>query len=206
MTVADNVVLRASARWVDPNGSDVVNVWFFVADFVTPQADQDVFDAVDQYLENVFVEFESKLIANFDPLDLKVDVVAWDSEKWQVIQNVGFGSWGAGISTVAVADALPPGASALGYLRTGLGKHGGKKFFAGFGTASLTNDGNVDVGTTSTIVLGLTELLTPFIISASNELIAVVLDHLDGTIREIIEIGASAVFAYQRRRRPGTGS
>lgn len=206
MSIATGKVLRASARWVDTNGSDNVNVFYFRTGFAAPQSEANVWTAVNAYLIAVFNDMNTARRTGSAPLDLKVDVVEWLNGKWEVTQNVGLQGWGSGLTSTSGADALPPGVAALGKLYTGFGKHIGKKFFGLMTEAAADVGGNV-VGATATMVLsGLTELLTPYLISAGNQLFSVVLDHLDGTIRDVIEVGVSGNFAYQRRRRPGTGS
>lgn len=206
MTVASGEVLRCSARFIDPAGSDQVNVFFFETDFAAPQDEATVFSAVDTYLSDCYEVFDVNMHADYDPVDLKVDVVTWDSEKWAVTQNVGFGTWGSTIATTGGTDFLPPGVAGLGQMFTGLGKHTGRKFFGGFTEGVATADGEMLQAAVDGIALGLAEFLVPFVISPSNELQSVVLDFTTGIIREVISVGASNIFAYQRRRRPGTGS
>jgi len=206
MTVQDEEVIRCSARFVDTNGSDNVNVWYFELDLAAPQSDAAVFAAVDAYLTSVYTEFDTEMRSGTGKIDLKVDVVTWQNGKWEVTHNVGLQGWGAGITPSAAGDALPPGVAALGKLYTGAGKHIGKKFFGTLTEAASDVGGNIVGAAATKITTGLTKLLTPYIISAGNVLLATVVDHLTGEKRSVIEIGVGGNFGYQRRRRPGTGS
>ena len=206
MTVPTGAVIRASARFVDTHGSDVVNVYFFRSDFDTPQSEAAVFAGCDQYLASVYTEFDANLDDDFDPLDLKVDVVEWDSVKWQVVANVGFGGWGVIIDSTALGNPLAPGVAALVSMFTGLGKHTGRKFVGGLVEAIKNSEGNFATASAAAMQVAFSLLLTPKVLSVGNDLITVVLDHTDGTIRDVIAIGVSEIFGYQRRRRPGTGS
>jgi hypothetical protein len=140
------------------------------------------------------------------PVDLKVDVVQWLNGKWEVVQNVGLYAWGQLLDASSAADHLPPGVAALGKLYTGAGRHIGKKFFGALTEAVNDVGGNLGSAAATSILAGLAELLTPYVISAGNELVSVVLDHTDGTVRDIIDVAVSGYHGYQRRRRPGAGS
>lgn len=206
MPVEDASVLRCSARFQDANGSDNVNVWYFSTEFLAPQTDAVVFNAVDIYLSDLYSQWTAVIDAEFDPLDLKVDVVVWDSVKWAVTQNVGFGAWGSTILSTATGDALPPGSAVLGKLFTGRGKHIGKKFFGGFVESITDADGNVTAAFAASLAGYLADMLVPYIITAGNKLTTMIADHTDGSTRFVTAVGVGDALAYQRRRRPGTGS
>lgn len=206
MSVGTAKVLRCSARWTDANGSDLVNVFFFRTSFASAQTEADIMTAVDTYLQSCFDHFDGNMRTTTAPFDLKVDVVQWAGGKWVVVQNVGFGPWGSGLTAGSGSDALPPGSAALGKLYTNLGKHTGKKFFGGFTEASCDVGGNVEAALHTAILDGLTELLSPYVISAGNTLITVVLDYVGGTIRDALAAAVNGTWSYQRRRRPGVGS
>lgn len=206
MTVATGVVLRCSARWVGAVGDDNVNVWWFETDFATPQLEEDVFDGCDGAITRVFLDIDHHMRNYWATVDLKVDVVEHISGQWKTVQNVGFGSWGAAINTSGSADALPAGVAPLGFLHTGLGKHTGRKFLFGFTEDESDSGGKMTAAAQASMVTGLTQLLTPYVISAGNDLITVVADMAAGIVREVVEVLAAAHFGYQRRRRKGSGS
>lgn len=206
MTVSNGNVLRVATRFTGVHQQDIMNVWYFRADFAAPQADTTVVTAVDAYLSSAIVPFDGYLDNSISPLDMKVDVVQWLNGKWEVVQNVGTAAWGSTITPASTADALPEGASALAFLRVGLGKHQGRKFLGGFAEDGNSPSGALDSTMQTTILSGLATLLTPAIISAGNEIATVVLDHTDGTVRDVIELALNGFWAYQRRRRPGVGS
>lgn len=206
MTVPDGAVLRVSTRWNGPVGQDIVNVWSFLTDFTAPQDDSTVVAALNTYLSGVFVEFDDDLVTAMTPEDIKCDVIDFIGGKWVVTANVGFGSWGGTLTTTETADTLPHGASAVAFLQTSLGKHQGRKFFGGFGEDQNSPSGAVGSDVITRIMMGLVKLLTPHVISAGNELIAVVLDTVDGTIREVVSTAVNTQWGYQRRRRLGVGS
>lgn len=206
MTVADGAVLRASARWTSANGQDNINVFWFRADFTASQTDEATFDGCDGAITRAFLEVDQLMRNTWAVHDLKVDVVEHIGGKWQTTANVGFGSWGATINTAETGDALPEGVAGVGFLYTGLGKHQGRKFLPGFTETFSDAGGNVASTLVTGIVAMLTDMLTPYVISAGNDLVSVVADRAAGITRDILEVGASNVFGYQRRRKPGVGS
>jgi len=206
MAVASDSVLRVSARFSGYHGQDIVNVYWFRTSFAAAQLDEDVFDACDAYVSSVYEAFDEDMRDDYAPLDLKVDVVEFLGNKWVVTHNVGFGSWGATINTTGGSDVLPEGVAALGFLHTGLGKHVGRKFFGGITEAANDTGGGLQALTQGRIATGLAELLTPYVISAGNTLQSVVADQVSGIVRLVLEVLASNVFGYQRRRRKGRGS
>jgi len=181
-------------------------VWWFKTDFTASQTDALVFSGVDNYLRTVYIPFDGHIRNSWSCRDLKVDIVEHVGGAWKTVQNVGFGSWGGTITPAGSSDALPEGVAPLGFLYTGLGKHQGRKFFFGFTEAECDAGGNLSATPIANIVAGLTCLLTPHVISAGNELVAVVADMAMGITREVVEVMSASIFGYQRRRRPGRGS
>jgi hypothetical protein len=206
MTVPVDAIIRASARFRDNQGSDCVNVYTFQMDCTDPQDEIDVFNSVDAYLTTVYDEFDQSMDDDAEPYDLKVDVIEFQGGDWVVTQNVGFGSWGSGITPTGVSDPLPPGSAVLGKLYTGLGKHTGKKFFGVLTESILDTDGNATDAQVTNVLAGLVKLVTPYVITAGNRIVSVVLDQATGVARQVLEAAVSDVIAYQRRRRPGTGN
>lgn len=206
MTVPDGAVLRVSTRWDGVHDQDIVNVWTLRCDFATAQDEALVVSELDEYLSGVYVEFDDDLYQTITPVDIKADVVEFIGGKWIVTANLGFGSWGATLNTTETADPLPPGAAAVSFLQTSLGKHQGRKFFGGFSEDQNSPSGAIGSDVITRIMLGLVKLLTPHVISAGNDLIAVVLDTVDGTIRDVVSVATNSHWGYQRRRRPGVGS
>jgi len=205
MTVNVGDALRAAARWVGPEGQDVVNVFHFEVTGSGPASDSNTFNACDAAISAVFSGFDDHIELTMEPYDLKVDVVEWDGDKWAVTQNVGYGTWGSTITAVGASDWLPSGVAVLGLLRTALGKHTGRKFFGGLGEGQ-NDDGKPTAALKTAVLSGLTTLLTPTVIDATEYIVSSVLDTVTGTIRNVLDVEVGPEWAYQRRRRPGTGS
>jgi hypothetical protein len=133
-------------------------------------------------------------------------VVAWQNGKWEVTHNVGLQTWGSTIDSSSNADMLSPGVAGLAKLYTGAGKHIGKKFF-GMLTENVADlSGNLTGAGATKLLNGVTTLLAPYSLGGDNLLLARVLNHVTGVPMPILEVGINGVMAYQRRRRPGTGT
>jgi len=206
MTVPSGAVLRASARFQNSQGSDVVNVFYFRTTFASPLDEGAVFTAVDDYLSATYEVFDTHFGTGGLAVDLKVDVVEWQNGKWEVTQNVGLQGWFSSASFDANADSLPPGSAVLVKLFTGIGKHIGKKFLGMMTEAANSPGGVVASAVITAVANGFALLLDPLIIGVGFSLNTVIVDHVTGVVRDVIEIAVSDNWAYQRRRRLGTGS
>jgi len=207
MTVASDEILQVTAGWKNVQNQDVQNVFHFVTDFLVPQSDAVVFATLQTILDDLFGAFETSIDNAASPDIMKVDVVEFlEGSGWTVTQNVAYEPWGAGITPSSTGDALPGGVALLGTLFTGLGKHAGRKFLGMLTEDSVGSGGLFNGTTVAAVATGLAELVTPYGITAGNELAGVILDRTTGVVRDIIEVAASAIPAYQRRRRTGTGS
>lgn len=206
MTVVDGAVLRVSVRFHSDTYGDIMNVWHFRADFPDlDQPDENVMDAITAVMTASYQNIDQLMGSVIDPLDVKVDVVQHLAGKWTVVQNVGLSGWDAGLVTNEGADLLPPGSAILGKLRTGLGKHWGRKYFGGF--TETSNEVGLVTAAAQTAVLALLDgLLDPVVVFVNDVLHTVVLDQLNGTVRDFVESAVNNVWSYQRRRRTGVGS
>lgn len=206
MPINDGDILVASARFRDVQGNDVVNVYNFRCALAAPIADQDAIDGVDAYISSFYTTLDGYMDGDAAPYDLKVDVVEFIGGEWKVTHNVGFDSWGVPLAMSGAGEPLPHGSAILVKLFTGLGKHTGKKFLGLFNDNALNSLGNVAAVVQAAAATDFAKILAPFVFTAGNTLVGVVLDRADGTVRDILSVAVSDVFAYQRRRRPGTGS
>lgn len=205
MSVPNGALLRASARFSTAGFGDLVNVFTFQCVFTANQTDSDVFDAVDAHLSDIYNQFDLHMATQVEPLDLKVDIIEFQAGEFVVTYNVGFGSWGATLNTAETADALPSGVAVLGKLRTGLGKHWGRKWLGVF-TELNNNVGYVTSTLQTAVASGLVKLVTAYIFNTDQGIRGVVLDQQSGLARQIMEVAVNSVWSYQRRRRTGVGS
>ncbi len=206
VTVSPNDILRVALRFSDANGSDVMNVYHFTAAFAAGQSDTDVKNALDAGLSLAYEGIESVLDDSLAPIDMKVDVISWDTDHWTTDTAIYDGPWGASIDNIAVGDPLVPGAAGLLTMHTSIVKLVGRKFIGGFVDTIKDTLGNMTSAFQATFLTAFDILLDGIEVAASNSLLYIIISTLDGSFNVVDQISVSPHFAYQRRRRPGVGS
>jgi hypothetical protein len=157
-------------------------------------------------IDNAYAAMNAYISNTVSTNDIKIDVVFWSGGKCIVSQNLGTYPWDdVWYNPSGAGEVLPPGDSALLKLMTTLGKHYGRKFIGGL-TETAQNSGILVAGCVEDLADMATSFLSEFTISAGNYLVPVINSTLFQEALPVIEAAASAVIAYQRRRRPGTGS
>lgn len=206
MAVQDGEIVRASARQQFALGQDLVNVWYFEAEFTADQTDQDTIDKVLEALDIIYSQLNGITTNTLVQVDVKIDVVMWLGGEIHTVRTLGTHSWaGTWYSPTGAGNVLPPGAAALVKSRTWDGKVYSRKFFGGMAEA-ISNDGVFDSTAMTALGLAAAEILVPRIISAGNTLYACLMSSKYSLPMQFAESVGSAVVAYQRRRRQGTGS
>jgi hypothetical protein len=206
MTVASGEVLRVSARQQYANGQDLINVWFWQAAFTSDQTDQDVIDGILAELDNGYAQLNGITSNTISTVDVKIDVVEWVGGKLDTIRSLGTVLWdNTFYAPGSSGDVLPPGVAGLLKFTTIDGKVYGRKFFGGLSEAAQ-NDGVLSGAALTSLANFAASILSPFVISTGNQLIARVMSSKYADVMLIYEGVANAVVAYQRRRRQGTGS
>jgi hypothetical protein len=207
MAVNDGDVLRATVGFYLPELQVAQNTFWFECQFADSQAEEDVYDAIDTYLSTMYDYWDIYMENSVTMAPMRIDKMVWNTDKWEVSANVGSGAWGSTLVPADGSDSLPAGTAHLGFFDIlTAAKHQGKKFFAGFCEDMNGPNGGASATLNAAIVEGITELLTPYVISAGNSLVHVIADFLTGAVREPTGVHGSGVWAYQRRRRPGSGS
>ena len=206
MTVVNGEYLRVSARQEMPNGQDHVNVFYWRADFAASQTDQDVADAVIDELDNAYAQLNGIMSNAMLPVDVKIDKVQYVGGEMVVYETVGTFLWTTTFYVPgATGDVLPPGVTGLLKFLTATGKVYGRKFVSGLAEAAQNQGILTSTAVTAFAAMG-ASILSPYVMSVGNELIAGVMSSKFQLFIPYIETVASANMAYQRRRRLGTGS
>jgi len=205
MTVELGDIIRVSCRCDDINGNDLVNVFHLKVTEVVDGTPGLWAVAIVDYMEGAFSQLNNVQSEVVEPVDIKIDVVTWDGADETVVENIGTYTWGTPYVPGAAGDPLPPGVAGFVKFLTHLGKVYGRKFIGG-----MLEAGNVSGYYNSGVVDAL-ELFAGEIISGLTSLIAGeavygVLSKKLGTFVEAIALDVPNVYAYQRRRRQGSGS
>jgi hypothetical protein len=214
MAVHNGDVLRLSLRWHGTEGQDIVNVWHLKAAFTATQDDQDVVDAVDDWVTNTFQDIAQYMPVDATKGDIKLDVVeleAWPEHpegqppwKEEVVSNVGWWDMDANLEPPYVGDFLPAGVAAGVMFKTARGRSPGKKFFGQIPEGMQTGSGwhnDLKAGIANVIA----DVLTGITITAGNTLAVGILSRATTTFLEFLSGELKDYAYYQRRRRPGAG-
>lgn len=202
MTVVDTDILRvvASMLWTDGNvNQNVFNC--IVSGGVGPYDDQDVADDMEDWLDNMYLNLTTfcsdqldgneVIIYKYDSGDLDWDEVS--SQAW---------TWDPSVAS----DQLPRGVAGLVRLWTTDADVQGKKYLPGLGESTST-DGLFTAGALVAFLAFGADWFTPFVGSATGATftpgvwsVAKVL-----FLAGVNHIAASAIPAYQRRRKRNVG-
>lgn len=205
MTVSNGEILRVSARQSGTSGQDIVGVFHYLAQFAVDQADADVVAAILSHLDGAYTLLNSLIAGTYNPVDIKVDVVQIIGGIEKVTRNVGTTLWTGTFNPTGAGGDLPPGATALVKMLTGVGKTYGRKFISGILEGNSVS-GFIDAALQTGLVNFAGAVRTAKVISAGNELLSGVYSFKSLSFKRFIEIAVSVGVAYQRRRRLGTGS
>lgn len=199
--MVDGEIARVAASYTVPGSSQVLNVFYWRLDG-SSVSDASVLTALDTWFTDVWANAWAVAASEEAMLDtIDADVVAVDGTVTRNIGSIGIGVPG----DVTTTDTNP--AAVAGYIKanTSFPKSRGSKYVPG-----LTEGGTVDGLWTSTVTSVLLDLLvewlTPIEVGAS--------DLTPGIIRRVAQTfqpfsgsgSTSDVPAYQRRRKPNSGS
>lgn len=198
MTVQDGDVIRATAVMQLHGTDDQMNVFHVQIDSEGPASDEDVQAEIGTWLEAIYTCILSHLLNSVQFIEIQHYNVTQDvpmtTTNWP---SLTFGSLDA--------DDLPWGVSALVSMKTAAKRVGGRKYFGGLATSDIADGG--------TWVTGLATLFACVLLKMVGNQGGTNVDMYPGVWSEgtalwhpFTEASFDYVPAYQRRRRPGTGS
>lgn len=198
MTIATGESLKVVQEVQVTAAIVALNVWYYKADFVTPQTEQAVVDACEVAMEDIYTELVAEIKSTVDLADMAV--YKRDGLVWTLI--------GTGAPTVAftgVNELLPSGVAALMRAYTEHPRTIGRKYMAGFLEDAFA--GQVwEAPTLAALAAAAVEWGVTRIISANNDLIPGVWSTVALNVRVMNGVFViPTVPGYQRRRRQGVG-
>lgn len=209
MAVTDGDVVRVSVNISLPDLVIAQNIFYWQLD--DPDSDNPGNAAVTSNLgtklTSMYGEIEPNLPDSVTILDAAVDRVEWETDHWEVKENVGVDTL-AIVGDDAVNDMAPHGCAGVITAHTSRPQTRGRKFFAGLLEGQFVDS---DIG--GTLLTALTDLgiewLIPEALAVTAELIPVILGQSGvsaGLIYPILGLTVNSIIGYQRRRKPGVGS
>ncbi len=203
--ISDQEIIRASARQSGVSGQDVIGVFYWRCDFAADQLPSAVLAAVLAEIDANYTYLNAIISQNYNPVDIKVDIVALVAGKIEVTSNVGTIVWTGAFNPAGSTDDLPPGACGFVKLLTDSGKTYGRKFISGL-LETRGVSGFIDSTAQTALTNFVTGILTYATISAGNLLVPGVLSKKHSAFKQFYAGLVSATIAYQRRRKFGVGS
>ena len=186
----------------------MINVYEFKHEGTSPVDEADVLTAVAAYFDAAYDNIDSYVSNYVAPVDIKVDIVDVISGVKKVIQNVGTILWGSSYVPSASGDRIPNGVAALIKLFTLRGKTFGKKFIGVFTETNAA--GNSPIAALQTALANMVaDLLIDLVVDTTEDFAPGVLSvsaASPGVFYSFVEGAVNGLWAYQRRRQPGSGS
>lgn len=202
MSITDGTILRIVASFLWTDGNIVQNVFNAVVTGAgTPWDDEDIVDDADAWLDNMYANLSTHLSEYLD--GNHVNVYKYDAidDDWD---EVGSQSWT--FNPTNVNDEMPRGVAGLLNLWTTDPDVQGKKYIPGLTEGGLT-DGLIGAGGLTDLLLFAADWATAFTGGVSGATWTPGIWSVAGTVFKaaVDHYSASAIPAYQRRRKRGVG-
>ena len=198
-------VIRASARFRLGADQDHVNVYYYRAVTAISWDDTVILQQVRDHLAGAYGDLHDKLTNRADPIDVKIDQVEFVGGVETIVRNLGTIPFTMTLPPSGTGEALPPGVAALVKFLTGVGKVYGRKF-VGMLLESAQSNGSILAATLANLEQYAAKILAGIESGGSLLWETGVMSKKLGAFKEFTSYDASTNVAYQRRRRPGTGS
>lgn len=203
MSVENGDILRTTANFTLPDGTQYQNVYHHIANFAASFGDPTIVDVLDTWLGNIYSNLLERVNSGTAIGVCNVDKVLWDGEEWAVIANVGstiptFVPTGSG-------DICPNQISPFVVFKTQRPRSVGRKFLF----PALEVDQNQGVIVSA--------LITALVAYAAGVMVDINLAPLSDLVAGIPRTAADVFYPFllaivtdlvgtQRRRRPGVGA
>lgn len=202
MSLGSGDVLRvvASMLWTDGNVNQ--NVYNCVVTGGTPPYDdQEVIDDMEDWLDDMYANITANVSDELDGNSVIVYVYDAGDDDWDEVGSQTF-TW----NPSGTADQLPRGVAALVRLYTTDPDVQGKKYLPGF-TELAVADGLISAGTLTAMLALAADWYLPFVGTASGATFTPGIWSVVGKlfVAGVDHIAASAIPAYQRRRKRNVG-
>lgn len=198
---------KVVARFKRNGQDDVINVYHVAQTYgVAAFTDEELMDAIMGWLDGMYTNFNSRIHNTLDAYDVKVDQVGFVGGIEQTIRTVGIRTWVLSQGPTGGGDALPPACAFLINMRTLRPKSTGRKYI-GVPIEGDQTDGIASGAALTDLATFITNMLADIEPVVDVVFKAVVPSRWSTSgFYQILEATASAVIAYQRRRKTGRGA
>lgn len=126
MTVVNGDILRTTANFLLPDGTQYQNVYHHICQFVASFGDSTVVTEIDTWVGNVYSNLIARVNSGTVVQVCNVDKVAWNGTEWAVTANVG--SFVPTFVPTAAGDITPNQISPFVVFKTERPRTVGRKF------------------------------------------------------------------------------
>lgn len=205
MTISVNDVVRIVAEWDVPEGTIAQLVYHYIAASGTTATEVQVLTAVEAALQAAWANLAARIDSTV--LGATVEGFVWDFvlNQWDGIGAVPL----IGADGTAVDEMLPHGAAGLVKILTAAARRQARKFVPGFAETQQGDGALVAAAVTDLALFG-TDLDDDIAPGGLVMSFGTFNTEPTSALFETFSIAsqsvqAESIFAYQRRRRPGTG-
>lgn len=202
MSVTDGTVLRIVAQMLWTDSEICQNVYnAVVTGGSSPYADSDIADDAEDWLDNMYANLTTSVTDNLDGNSVTVYKYDAVDDDWDEVFSQ---SWTWNPSNVT--ENLPRACAGLVRLWTSDPDVQGKKYIPGF-TEGNVEDGLISAGLLTNMIAYGVDWWTPFVGAASGATFTPGVWSVAGTVFKaaVEHYAASAIVAYQRRRKNNVG-
>lgn len=207
LTVNQNDIIRASARFTLPDGDDHVNVyhWRYLG---TGDSDDDVMDAIHVKLSEMYAELTQQLQQNMDPYDIVYSIVDNVGGVEKTTRVLGTKTFTMSVPPASTGEMLPGPDAAIVNLRTNVPRVFGRKYISGI-VETFQDKGVLNSSALTALGNYAVELLVNPVLTNGNlepGVFSIKAGSAAGWWAAIGEGVVNAIMGSQRRRRKGRGA
>lgn len=202
MTVSNGDVIQAVVDFITSGGNHFQNKFTWMAEFGEDRTDVQVVSAIVSWAGDFYDEMAAEILPDIDDPDVYVDKVEWETDHWEVTEEIGEGI--AGTTFTNGSESLPHQCAACLVGKTDRPRSRGRKFMPPFGEDRQA--GGVFIGATLTaLAAALVEYLAPVSVFGVDTLEPGVASKVTGTFLPFVAGLVTDYARTQRRRTPGYG-
>lgn len=191
-------ILRVTAYMTAGVDQDQQNVYYLRVEDTGGVDDGDVLDDMAEYCDNIYTEINGIVANNIEYLEVKTSNITAGID-------IGVTAFPTLTTGGVTNQMLPNGVSALAKAFPTVLGHIGKKFWPSFTVAAM-DDGLFNSGAVTASADAAQAAYEPFVSTLGNHYQPIIYDRTNEVAHVPESWSASSNPAYQRRRRPGTGS
>jgi len=209
VAVAHGDIMRAVVNITLPNLVVANNVFYYQLEdeLAEGPTDNAILNAMQGQLQAIYEEIKGAMVDEAEAVDVDVDVIEWDGDSWENVENLG--NRAIGKVGVATADMSPHGVAALLTGTTQRPQTRGRKFWSGIAEDMFTDSDAGGSLLTFLLNTGIQWLTEKLIAGTSARLVPGVVGQSGGaagTFLPLLTAVVGSLASYQRRRKPGVGS